>query len=299
MRLEEYIVKRKTEDGIDEYDFEKRMQNTHICVNYIFEYFNNYLETRPADEKTALHEQKIDKYRKLIKDYNPEIRDWLISLYASYGKYMHKQLMNLITDDFFLLYDSDAEFRSISYDIYAIAKKRFKFLEGQSEMLFRFVKDAHRVRSLFNPYDKDLFISENVNEWITETYKKYGVNIYNYCQEWIFYYLERPEIWPKGHKKRSEYYYERQNEYKKLNLNDWVYWDYDYRQKSNLFGLDLLYRKMPKKNFTRGKKQEFEAVLMYCWLHRVTKDAEYWEEYSSNVLQKSSIADYFTAVRKY
>lgn len=101
MRLEEYIVKRKTEDGIDEYNFEKRMQNAHICVNYIFEYFNNYLETRPADEKTALHEQKIDKYRKLIKDYNPEIRDWLISLYTSYGKYMHKQLMNLITDDFF------------------------------------------------------------------------------------------------------------------------------------------------------------------------------------------------------
>jgi hypothetical protein len=69
-----------------------------------------------------------------------------------------------------------------------------------------------------------------------------------------------------------------------LNLNDWVYWDYDYRQKSNLFGLDLLYRKMPKKNFTRWKKQEFEAVLMYCWLHSVTNDDEYWEEYSSNVL---------------
>lgn len=38
---------------------------------------------------------------------------------------------------------------------------------------------------------------------------------------------------------------------------------------------------------------------MYCWLHSVTKDDEYWEEYSSNVLQKSSIADYFTAVTKY
>ena len=54
MKLEEYIVKRKTEDGINEYDFEHRIQNTQICVNYIFEYFNNYLETRPADEKPEL-----------------------------------------------------------------------------------------------------------------------------------------------------------------------------------------------------------------------------------------------------
>lgn len=58
MRLEEYIFKRKKEDGINEYDLDKRPENTRICVNYIFEYFNNYLETKPADEKTVLHEQK-------------------------------------------------------------------------------------------------------------------------------------------------------------------------------------------------------------------------------------------------
>ena len=53
MTLEEYVIKRKREDGINEFDLEKRMENTRICVNYIFEYFNNYLDTRPADEKTA------------------------------------------------------------------------------------------------------------------------------------------------------------------------------------------------------------------------------------------------------
>lgn len=284
MKLEEYIVKRKKEDGINEYDFEQRVQNTHICVNYVFEYFNNYLETRPADEKTVLHEQKIDKYRNIIRDYDSDIIEWLVSLYSSYGKYMHQQLKNLITDDFFLLFDSDAEFRSISYDIYSAAKKKFKFLDGQSEMLFRFVKDAHRVESLFHSYDKDFFISEGVNEWIFDTYNKHGVNIYKYCDELVFYYYDHPDIWPKGHKKRSQFYYDKRNEYKGENFNDSVYWDYDYRQKSNLFGLDSLYRKMPKKSFIRGRKQEFEATLMYCWLHRITSDDDYWEEYSSNVL---------------
>lgn len=70
MTLEEYIIKRKREDGINEFDLEKRMENTRICVNYIFEYFNNYLDTRPADEKTVLHEQKVDKYRKILSQYS-------------------------------------------------------------------------------------------------------------------------------------------------------------------------------------------------------------------------------------
>ena len=52
----------------------------------------------------------------------------------------------------------------------------------------------------------------------------------------VFYYLEHPEICPKGHKKRSEYYYDKQNEYKKMNLNDWVYWDYAYRKKAIYLG---------------------------------------------------------------
>ena len=38
MTLEEYIIKRKREDGINEIDIEKRMENTRIWVNYIFEY---------------------------------------------------------------------------------------------------------------------------------------------------------------------------------------------------------------------------------------------------------------------
>lgn len=283
MRLEEYIFKRKKEDGINEYDMDRRQENTRICVNYIFEYFNNYLDTKPADEKTVLHEQKIERYRKIIRDYDPEVRDWLVSLYGSYGKYMHKYLMNSITDDYFLLYDSEAEFRSLSYEIYPKVVKRFKFLEGQSEMIYLFIKDAHKVRNLLEPYNQGSYISEEINEWIHDTYKNYGVNIYNFCYEWAHYFFEYPEIWPKGHKKKSEFY-DKKSQYKDIKLTDTILWDYDYKQKNNLFGLDSLYRNMPKKKFTRGKKQEFEAVIMYCWLHGVTGDDEYWDSYVSNVL---------------
>ena len=85
MRLEEYILKRKTEDSINEFDRDKRAENTRICVNYIFEYFNNYLETTAGEEKTILHDEKIEKYARMVEQYSGDIQEWLIDLYSSYG----------------------------------------------------------------------------------------------------------------------------------------------------------------------------------------------------------------------
>lgn len=283
MKLEEYILKRKIEDGINEYDLQKRIENTRICVNYIFEYFNNYLSTEPADEKTILHDQKVDKYRNIIQDYDPDVREWLVSMYSSYGKHMHKQLMNLIKADYFLLYDSEAEFRALSYELYPSAVKRFRFLEGQSEMVFQFIKSAHKIRNLFPPHEQDFYISDSINEWILDTYRKHGVNIYSFCYEWTHYFYANPQTWPKGHKHKSEYFSER-DKYKGLDINEPFLWYYDYKQKSNLFNIDSLYRNMPKKSFVRGRKQEIEATIMYCWLHSVTNDDDYWIKYSSAVL---------------
>jgi len=283
LKLEEYIYKRKKEDGINEYDLEKRIENTRICVNYIFEYFNNYLDTTQGNEKTVLHDQKIDKFRKTLSDYSSEVREWIVSIYASYGKYIQRHLINMIDDEYFMLYNSEAEFRALSYEVYPKAVKQFKFMEGQSEMVYTFLKDYHHVQNMVHKYDKDFFISDEINEWISKTYKKYDVNLYNFCQDWVIYFSSNPEIWPKGHKQKNEFYHE-QEERGKLRLDDFLIWDYDYKQKNNLFGLDKLYRNMPKKDFTKGRKQDFEVVLMYCWLHIVTNDEAYWEEYSQMVL---------------
>lgn len=196
---------------------------------------------------------------------------------------MHKQLSNFITDPNFLLYDTDAEFRALSYDVYAKAIRRFPFLDGQAEMVFQFIKEYHRVKSTFPPYHSDFYISDDINEWIYDTYNKHGVNIYNFCFTWTQLFYSDTNLWPKGHKQKSEYYADRM-EYKGISLDSSLFWNYDYKQKRNLFALDNLYRGMPKKSFVRGRKQEFEAVLMYCWLHSVTNDDEYWDTYYHTVL---------------
>ena len=49
LKLEEYIEKRKLEDGINEFDNSQKMNNIRSCINYIFEYFDQYLPIQGAD----------------------------------------------------------------------------------------------------------------------------------------------------------------------------------------------------------------------------------------------------------
>lgn len=282
LKLEEYIFRRKKEDGLNELDVDKRVENTRICVNYVFEYFNNYLGTRAVDEQTVLHEEKIDKYRNILKDYDPDVQEWLVSLYSSYGKHMHRTLGNFILDVYFLLYDSEAEFRSVSYEVYPKAVKKFRFLDNQSEQIFLFMKDYHRVQSVLPPYAV-VNVCESIDEWIADTYQKHGVNLYNFCNDWVNYMFNNPDLWPALHKKKSEHY-DKYIKDKDFKVPVSMLWDYDYKQKSNLFGLDSLYRDMPKKSFTKNRKQHFETLLLYCWLHKIETDEDYWNTYLQKVL---------------
>ena len=57
-----------------------------ILVNYVLEYFDNYLNITEAEEKTVLQNEKLEKYRKQLQEYESEVRDWLVKIYAKYGK---------------------------------------------------------------------------------------------------------------------------------------------------------------------------------------------------------------------
>ena len=86
LSIEDYISRRKKEDKLNEFDIDSRAQNMKICVDYVFYYFTNYLNITEAEEKTILHSEKLEKYRKQLKEYEPEVREWLVSVYNEYGK---------------------------------------------------------------------------------------------------------------------------------------------------------------------------------------------------------------------
>ncbi|MFC0470488.1 hypothetical protein ACFFHM_08260 [Halalkalibacter kiskunsagensis] len=118
--IEEYIARRKKEDKINEFDSELRMDNMKICVNYVFEYFNNYLDITEAEEQTTLNNERINKYRSQIQQYQIEVQEWLVDIYKEYDKQLNRTIGNLLMkEEFFLLNSKDSEFRSLSYDCYA------------------------------------------------------------------------------------------------------------------------------------------------------------------------------------
>lgn len=272
IKLEEYIEKRKKEDGLNEFDKNKKDENLKICVNYIFEYYNNYLNISELEEITIVKEEKLDKYRKQLKDYNPEIREWLVNIYSEYGNFLDKSIGRRIRNEqtYFYLLSEDSEFRSLSYECYAKYIKKFPYLKGQEEMLYGFLKEYHRVESNQSSWNTPI-INEEIDEWVETTKNKYGVNLYRFAADWVNYFFDTPEIWGAKHRKKNN---EEYNGY-----------EYDYKNGDNLFNIDSLYRNMPKKPFTKGRKQDFEILFMYYWLHdMVSDDDNYWDEYIQKVL---------------
>lgn len=272
LRIEEYIARRKKEDNLNEFDLDAKTQNMKICVDYIFEYFNNYLNTTEAEERTVLHTEKLEKYRKQLAEYDPEVREWAVSMYDEYGKQVHKYIGNMLKEnELFFIYNKDSEFRSVSYECYNKLIKKLPFLKEQTEMLFLFIKDYHRVQSQ-KQFDFRLpVITEAMNDWIEKTWTKRQVNLAAFAYNWINRFYENEDMWPASHRKKSRHTFRK--------------YDYDYKQKSNLFNLNSLYRKMPKKSFIKGRKQEFEILFMYYWLHDMVGDDEgYWDEYLGAVL---------------
>ena len=133
-----------------------------------------------------------------------------------------------------------------------------------------FVKNFHQISSSPTWQTDIPFISEDINNWIDDTWTKHQVKITAFAFNWVSYFYDHQEIWPSTHRKKS--------------LETWRKYEYDYRQGSNLFNLNSLYVRMPKKSFTRGKKQEFEILMMYFWLHEFDGDDDYWQEYLGKVL---------------
>jgi hypothetical protein len=70
--FEEYLARRKKEGRLNEFDVDARAESIKICVNYVFEYFNNHLSITEAEDKTVLQNEKIEKYRKQLEEYDPE-----------------------------------------------------------------------------------------------------------------------------------------------------------------------------------------------------------------------------------
>jgi len=272
LTIEEYIARRKKEDKLNEFSLKDRMETMKICVNYVFEYFNQYLDVSKLNERTVLNNERLEKFRKTISQHDSDIQEWLLNIYDEYGKKVNHSIINYLKkDDLFYLYYLDSEFRSISYDCYAHLINKNPFLKDQTEMLFLFIKDYNQIQVQQTKSAYQLSFSEEIDQWVEATWQKYKVDIIGFCKDWTHRFSDNEDQWPVSHRKKSN--------------SKWQKYDYDYKQKNNLFNLNSLYKRISNRPFIKGNKQYLELIMMYFWLHEIVGDEDnYWQEYLNKSL---------------
>ena len=268
LKLEEYIEKRKTEDGMNEFDSSQKINNIRSCIDYIFEYFDQYLPIQGAEKRTVAENEKLMKYQKTLRDYTPDIQEWFVSIYDTYGKQANKMITGYVNDvdDFLFMYE-EAEFRSLSYDCYASLIKKCPFLKNQAEMLYKFIREYHiKETNAYVEFMPD--ISPKITKWLQDTVTKYNVNISMGLDCYLNKFWDNPEAWPARSRIKLEY-----------PILDRKY-RYNYKRKTNVFNIDGLYNRLAHKPFIKGHKKQMEILMMYLWTHNIDGDDDnYWDDY--------------------
>lgn len=271
LNLEEYIGKRKREDHLDEFDVTQKMSNIRTSIDYVFEYYDQYLPLEGAESHTAAENERLNKYEKSLREYSPNLRNWLVSIYDDTGHQVNKTIQKYCDNvSGFLLAYEDGEFRNISYGCYAELVKKRPCLKNQTENLFQFLKEYHDVITK-REYEYFGFpqISEKISNWLNTTYEKYNVNIAAAIQHYLMdEFWNNLDLWPPGTKIKSDMPYKGHP------------YDYNYKKRVNLFNINGFYSKFGNKPFLKGKKKMLEILMMVTWLGGIDgDDPEFLQEY--------------------
>jgi len=265
LTVDEYLALRKQQDHLNEFDVTSRSQNLRACVNYMLDYFTQYLEAKDAAVK--LDRQRSDKFRSQLEGYSIATQDWLVTIYEKYGKHMHRTLANVAdSDSRFLLYHTEKEFEALTNNNIKGLVRNNTFLKGQEQRVLSFLKEYQKVKAERTMHYYDLpSVTPELSAWLNQTADEYGVSIAAFAYCYLSKFLDDREQWPLTHRIKT-------------NEPHWPY-DYNHKRTDNLFNLDQLFPKIEDKPFLQGRRRELEIVMMYYWLHCIYGDEQAWIEY--------------------
>ncbi|EOH87510.1 hypothetical protein ACTNBL_08315 [Enterococcus villorum] len=118
--LDKFIEQRLMDDKKNLLDLSRKETNLQDCINYVFDYFNTYINIDETQFLQIENDEKVAKYQRQIEKYSSSVQGWLIEVYTQYNKKMNQQIPKLLNNiDTFLLTNSLDNFRKYSYKCYS------------------------------------------------------------------------------------------------------------------------------------------------------------------------------------
>jgi len=251
LTIDEYIACRKQEDNLKDFDLDLRSKNTRKCVNYVFDYFNDYLVQHEKKAKTYMDIDKIEKYSSRVSTYSPEVKNWLVDLYSKHYNLINCSMKHIIEkNEFFLLSYTEDDFQIIADDCRTNLSRKWPYLRDEKEGILLFVKDQHRIENLVYYDDKIPHLPESIVNWINDTMRNFNIELRTFAARYSYKVrYDNTILKPIAPNNLFEY-----SDFKE-----------DLSNKENLFDIDNLYSKICTKPFITNRKQELLLLIIYYW----------------------------------
>ncbi len=268
MKIEEFIKERKKRDEINEFDLDKKMENLHQFVDYVFEYFALYINVDELTQATIELDTKTMKYQKQLEDYNLDTQSWLIKVFREENVQIIRSLKNRLHEDIlFGLYYNAKGWRKSSFNLYANLIKKYQFLEKYTNELYDFVVDESILinKNYYNSLSEEakVMLPDKICSWVEKVGKNYHVDIMNWVENYLDVFYDKSNLWPKSRQIKGEFIL-----------------DYDVRPKNNRFDIEGLYKELGEIEYIRGKKKYLETIMMYHWINYVDNQfSEFYDDF--------------------
>lgn len=269
--IEEYIKKRKTADSMDEKDKHRKSNNLKLCLSYVVDYFDNYIDITQEESKSITVELRAEKYLNTLSNFSSELQDWLVKIYLTHGNQIDNYMRKILDREYpeFYLLSSEEDLRGFSYFIFPKMFSKYKYLKNYPSELFALLK---HYQCGFN--GADIIITKKVNTWIEETGTKYNIDLtrfgFNYASNW----LNNSRVWEAQCRVKEKY-------------GNYETYNYDWKKAKDLFNLSILYSKYKSLPYIKNHMKDLEALIMYFWCMEINGSKEDFKYYIEKIIEVS------------
>lgn len=263
-KIEDYIVKRKRKDKLNEFDFTHHSENMGKVIQYVSDYFNDYLSLEDYSYEQIKLQQNIEKSRKTLESRYPHTHQFIEEYYYQHQKridtFIGKACESFKDVD---IYYREEDFRKIADEV-VFSRLGIQDMNEKDFGEVILAIEEHLRDRRDKPHRSDMKGLDNkIVNWVFDSYREYGVNIaayaYNLAWKWEEKYVDHKYI----------------SDYKELFLIN----NYDYKYQENPFEIDQEYEKHNDLPFLENKRDYLEMLVMYYWLFDMLEDTSYWAEY--------------------